>query len=119
MFPYSTVDFEDLPEKYRLIEGDLPEAVTKVIEQTPAPEIHLKAKPDVQSEPQASKAEPEELPEDGLDLKQHLANLEYLLIKQALEESDGVVAHAAKKLKMQRTTLVEKMKKYGIQREGE
>jgi sigma-54 specific flagellar transcriptional regulator A len=34
-----------------------------------------------------------------------------------LEESEGVVAHAAKKLKMQRTTLVEKMKKYGIQRQ--
>jgi sigma-54 specific flagellar transcriptional regulator A len=28
-----------------------------------------------------------------------------------------VVAHAAKKLKMRRTTLVEKMRKYGIQRE--
>jgi sigma-54 specific flagellar transcriptional regulator A len=119
MFPYTTVDFDDLPEKYQLIEGDLPAAVTKVIEQTPAPEIHLKAKPDLQVGQQEHKAEIEELPADGLDLKQHLANLEYLLIKQALEESEGVVAHAAKKLKMQRTTLVEKMKKYGIQREGE
>jgi sigma-54 specific flagellar transcriptional regulator A len=59
------------------------------------------------------------LPEDGLDLKEHLANLEYLLIKQALDESNGVVAHAANKLKMRRTTLVEKMRKYGIQRESE
>ncbi|HAU06795.1 MAG TPA: sigma-54-dependent Fis family transcriptional regulator, partial [Gammaproteobacteria bacterium] len=55
----------------------------------------------------------------GLDLKQHLAHLEYLLIKQAIDDAAGVVAHAAKKLKMQRTTLVEKMKKYGIQRSVE
>jgi sigma-54 specific flagellar transcriptional regulator A len=52
-------------------------------------------------------------------LKEHLANLEYLLIKQALDEAGGVVAHAANRLKMRRTTLVEKMRKYGIQREGE
>jgi len=30
-----------------------------------------------------------------------------------------VVAHAANKLKMRRTTLVEKMRKYGIQRDTE
>lgn len=119
MFPYTTVDFDDLPDKYQLLEGDLPEAVTKVIEQSPAPEVHLKIKPESKTETQHNTSESEELPIDGLDLKQHLANLEYLLIKQALEESDSVVAHAAKKLKMQRTTLVEKMKKYGIQREGE
>lgn len=122
MFPYTTVDFDDLPEKYQLTEGDLPEAVTKVIAQTPAPDIHHQVK--TQSEPQekndtSTSTALEEFPADGLDLKQHLANLEYLLIKQSLEESEGVVAHAAKKLKMQRTTLVEKMKKYGIQRDGE
>lgn len=56
---------------------------------------------------------------DGLDLREHLANLEYLLIKQALDEAAGVVAHAASRLKMRRTTLVEKMRKYGIQRDME
>jgi sigma-54 specific flagellar transcriptional regulator A len=61
----------------------------------------------------------EALPEDGLDLKEHLANLEYMLIKQALDEAEGVVAHAAQRLKMRRTTLVEKMRKYGIQRDSE
>ena len=59
------------------------------------------------------------IPEDGLDLREHLANLEYLLIKQALDEAAGVVAHAASRLKMRRTTLVEKMRKYGIQRDIE
>ena len=34
---------------------------------------------------------------------------------QALDVTDGVVAHAAKLLRMQRTTLVEKLRKYGLQ----
>jgi sigma-54 specific flagellar transcriptional regulator A len=38
------------------------------------------------------------------------------LIKQALDEAGGVVAHAAKRLNMRRTTLVEKLRKYGLQR---
>ena len=32
---------------------------------------------------------------------------------------DGVVAHAAKRLNMRRTTLVEKLRKYGLQRAGD
>ena len=48
------------------------------------------------------------LPREGLDLKEHLSKLESLLIVQALDEADGVVAHAAKRLNMGRTTLVEK-----------
>ncbi|GAB6040636.1 sigma-54 dependent transcriptional regulator [Endothiovibrio diazotrophicus] len=64
---------------------------------------------------EAIPAVPSQLPSDGLDLKEHLAQLEIQLIKQALDESNGVVAHAAKLLKMRRTTLVEKLRKYGIQ----
>jgi len=56
------------------------------------------------------------LPRDGIDLKEHLSKLEYMLIKQALGESGGVVAHAAKKLGMGRTTPVEKTRKYQLQR---
>jgi len=52
--------------------------------------------------------------DEGLDLKEHLAGMEVALITQALGKTDGVVAHAAKLLKMRRTTLVEKLKKYGI-----
>jgi sigma-54 specific flagellar transcriptional regulator A len=37
------------------------------------------------------------------------------LIRQALDVTGGVVAHAAKLLRMQRTTLVEKLRKYGLQ----
>jgi len=52
----------------------------------------------------------------GIDLKEFLAELEVGLIRQALEESGGVVAQAAKLLGLRRTTLVEKLRKYGIQR---
>lgn len=51
------------------------------------------------------------------DLKEHLAQLEFNFINRALNESNGIVARAAKKLGIRRTTLVEKMKKYGIGRE--
>lgn len=56
------------------------------------------------------------LPRTGLDLKEHLESLEYSLIIQALDDSDWVVAHAAQRLRMGRTTLVEKMRKFDIQR---
>lgn len=119
MYPYSTVDFDDLPEKYQRMLGALPEAVTKAIEQAPEPKVHTQSEPAGIAQPAIANVAVERLPEEGLDLKQHIANLEYLMIKQSLEESLGVVAHAAKKLKMQRTTLVEKMRKYSIQRVAE
>ncbi|HID45153.1 MAG TPA: hypothetical protein EYP34_05315, partial [Chromatiaceae bacterium] len=37
-------------------------------------------------------------------------------ISQALKETEGVIAHAAKLLGLRRTTLTEKMRKYGLQR---
>ena len=51
-----------------------------------------------------------------IDLKEHLANIEKDLIFAALEHSDWVNAQAAKRLNLQRTTLVEKMRKYDIKR---
>jgi len=57
-----------------------------------------------------------QLPEQGIDLKEYLNDLEVDLIRQALNECDGVVAHAAKRLNMRRTTLVEKLRKYDLQR---
>ncbi|WP_367605848.1 sigma-54 dependent transcriptional regulator [Legionella sp. W05-934-2] len=53
---------------------------------------------------------------EGIDLKEHLIQTELKLIKQALNETDWVVAHAATALNMRRTTLVEKMRKYGLSR---
>jgi sigma-54 specific flagellar transcriptional regulator A len=53
---------------------------------------------------------------ESIDLKEHLIKTELILINQALEDADWVVARAASRLKMRRTTLVEKIKKYGISR---
>lgn len=54
------------------------------------------------------------LPAEGVDLKVYLANVESSLIRQALERTDGTVAHAAEMLGLRRTTLVEKIRKYGL-----
>ncbi len=102
LYPYGVVDVQDLPEKFQvrgtIKGGDLP-----------LPREHeLDSTPDFLDSPR--------LPRDGMDLKEHLNQLECTLIKQALEESGGVVAHAARRLKMRRTTLVEKLRKYGLQR---
>ena len=58
------------------------------------------------------------LPTDGLNLKDYLADLEVSLIVQALDKNDWVVARSAELLDMRRTTLVEKMRKYNLQKAG-
>ncbi|WP_132542287.1 sigma-54 dependent transcriptional regulator [Plasticicumulans lactativorans] len=62
-------------------------------------------------------SDPGALPPGGLDLRQHLADIETRLILGALAEANGVVAHAAALLRMRRTTLVEKIRKYGLRTE--
>jgi sigma-54 specific flagellar transcriptional regulator A len=57
-------------------------------------------------------------PSAGFHLKKYLEDLEIHFIVQALDLSLGVVQHAADLLKMRRTTLVEKMRKYKITRQG-
>ncbi|MGF1686035.1 sigma-54 dependent transcriptional regulator [Photobacterium japonica] len=59
-----------------------------------------------------------DLPPEGLNLKEMLAELEVDMIRQALEAQTGVVARAADMLGMRRTTLVEKMRKYGLSKEA-
>ncbi len=105
MYPDETVDVSGLPAKFRAaaqgLDADADSESDQDIEDTCAREPI---------------PESPELPEGGLDLKDYLGNLESTLIRRALEESDNVVADAARLLKMRRTTLVEKMKKYGLQR---
>lgn len=50
-----------------------------------------------------------------VQLKTMLADMERRYIEEALEISAGVVAEAARLLTLQRTTLIEKMRKYGIE----
>ncbi|HUN26972.1 MAG TPA: sigma 54-interacting transcriptional regulator [Steroidobacteraceae bacterium] len=54
------------------------------------------------------------LPEEGIDLRAHLTEIERRLIEQALERAGGTVARAARLLRLRRTTLVEKMRKLGM-----
>ena len=53
---------------------------------------------------------------DNIDLRRHLQDVEIVLIEAALEKSDGMVSLAADSLKLRRTTLIEKMKKFLIQK---
>ncbi|MGD8957910.1 MAG: sigma 54-interacting transcriptional regulator, partial [Chromatiaceae bacterium] len=108
LYPYGVVDVADLPEKFRV--GIPVTLVETAVEDDALPVISTHG-----DQPNTVSSMPR-LPAEGIDLKLHLANMEQSLIRQALEEANGVVAHAAKKLRMRRTTLVEKLRKYGLQR---
>lgn len=56
------------------------------------------------------------VPAQGIDLKQYIESIEKALIADALDRTGFVVARAAALLMIRRTTLVEKMRKFGIQR---
>ena len=108
LHPHGIVGINDLPEKFRYLTDketsifenslDINEAVSNLNAHTLEP------------------ADETLLPLSGIDLKAYLANLEKDLISQALNYSDGVVARAAQRLHIRRTTLVEKMRKYHLQR---
>ena len=53
-------------------------------------------------------------PEEGLSLREQLAEFESTLIARALEAAGGNVSQAARLLKVQRTTLIEKINKYEL-----
>ena len=52
-----------------------------------------------------------------LDIRCYLRDIEVSLIESALDRTDNCVSRAADMLRLRRTTLIEKMKKYGLQRE--
>ena len=101
LFPNGLIDCKDLPTKYRSNTFEFPSVFTRQAEQRADEET----------------SEIENISQHKLDLKEHLMNTELAFIKQALEACDGVVSRAADSLNMRRTTLVEKMRKYGISRE--
>ena len=53
---------------------------------------------------------------DTIDVRRHLQDVEIVLIEAALEKSNGMISHAADALKLRRTTLIEKMKKFMIEK---
>lgn len=112
LHPYGVVGVRDLPKKFRHIDiadEDFPE-LTGVDAGS--------ADPMADSPGDASAMGiPAVLPLEGLHLKDYMTTLESSLIQQALDDSRGVVARAAERLHVRRTTLVEKMRKYGLHRE--
>lgn len=100
MYPNQRVDIMDLPGKYR------PNVDNVDMEQLGR---------DASDHHAENTASYPTLPDGGLDLKQHLADVERLLIEQALAQADGVVARAAEILRTRRTTLVEKIRKYKLE----
>ena len=58
-----------------------------------------------------------DFPVEGFDLKTYISNIEVKIIQDALENTGGVIAHAAKTLGLRRTTLAEKMRKHHIDKE--
>src|SRR5580704_9171950 len=127
-----TVEIADLPPRYRPAqECGAPEAPLAA----PSAEVRCDATAAALTEPQvlellqgepvvidlkavpvlaANTASLAELPDAGLDLRTHLAAIERALIEQALERTQGTVAHAARLLNLRRTTLVERLRKLGI-----
>ena len=112
LHPYGVVDAGDLPPKMT------PHGRARSAEES-SPMTSPTAMPMTGGMPARVLNDAPRLPRDGIDLKQHLTDIEVALIEQALDECSGVVAHAANRLHIRRTTLVEKMRKYGIQRPEE
>ena len=103
MYPYGVVGFKDLPAKFRYVEDD-----TDIEALQQATGVNIPNTASLEDRPL--------LPSDGIDLKEYIASLEQHLIQQALDDCGGVVARAADKLNVRRTTLVEKMRKYELNR---
>ena len=56
----------------------------------------------------------QDFPDEGVELKQRLLEIETHLIREALSKAKGNVSKTARLLSLQRTTLIEKINKYGI-----
>ncbi len=54
------------------------------------------------------------IPEEGIQAKKLMANIEIELIKAALRQSKGSISQAAQLLNLQRTTLIQKVARYNI-----
>ncbi len=111
LHPHGIVGVNDLPLKFRHLDEDEIASIDAMPEKT-IPAL-VPVTDALVGTPQAL------LPLNGLDLKEYLANLEKDLIEQALNDSGGIVARAADRLNIRRTTLVEKMRKYEMQKRAD
>ena len=115
LYPGGLVDVNDLPQKYRHI--DVPEYCVAISEEQLERDALASIFNDDEPIDIPETRFPTEIPPEGVNLKDLLAELEIDMIRQALELQDNVVARAAEMLGIRRTTLVEKMRKYGMSKE--
>lgn len=113
LHPGGNVRAADLPARYRAAAA----AAGEVFDPPQEP-AQVQAPPAAAAQDPAKLSPTATLPPQGIDLRGHMAGIELELLRAALEQSGGVVAHAAPLLGLRRTTLVEKLRKYGIDREG-
>ena len=104
MYPMGIIGINELPDCFQKYANQLQEKDTAICS---PPSIEHRAK---------NLEDLKLLPINGLNLKEFLANLEKQLILQALHNCNHIVARAAEKLQIRRTTLVEKMRKYRLNR---
>ncbi len=119
LHPYSVVDIKDLPEDYRHDSQVLGYETADSSESSFGSEFNGQEFNDQDFNGHASNTAPNgwaQLPSDGLNLKEFVKQMEISYIEQALVAENWIVARAAKRLTMQRTTLVEKMRKYQLQK---
>ena len=114
MHPYGVIGVVELPKKFRYVDDEDEQLVDSLRSDMEERVAINNATTDFVASANAM------LPPEGLDLKDYLGGLEQGLIQQALDDANGIVARAAERLRIRRTTLVEKMRKYGMsRREGE
>jgi sigma-54 dependent transcriptional regulator, flagellar regulatory protein len=121
LFPAQSITAADLPDRYRSSAGIwLGSEVRIDARSEPSEEAVQAHEPDAEpvqereSDAVVYEMMDAELPRGGIDLKDHMSAIEIGLIRKALEEADGTVAGAARLLRIRRTTLVEKLRKYRL-----
>jgi len=105
LMPFGVADVNDLPVKYIYQEGNEAQSLPPLVQSL------------MSKDNRPVPTDLGQLPKEGMQLKQHLAELEKNFIIQSLERNDAVVARAAEDLGMRRTTLVEKMRKYHLSKD--
>ncbi len=96
---------------------ELENIIERMVILTDANELTIQDVPDKILQKQSSEEiGPSMIPDDGFSLSNAINEYERLLIIRALEKADWVKNRAAKLLNMNRTTLVEKIKKQGIEK---
>ena len=126
LFPGEIVDYADLPPKYQVVLDDsaslivvesiehnetLDDSVS--LNETQVETLNHEIVLDQENDEDKAVNTIPNL-DDGIDLKSYLVDMEVKLIQKALDQTEGNVSQAAKLLQTNRTTLVEKIRKYEL-----